>query len=304
MPIENDPASPEDKTATDPQVEAELAESAEQSEEGSESSEGQGKPEGKAEAKPEDPAEFELVIDGEAPAKAEEAPKDNAAWAASRIREREKDARIAQLEREVQARTPLVESADPGPAPTDEDPDVLWDREKLLAKHAKWLKAKESHEAERVKQSQGWEETKSSIVKSRQELIKQMPEYEKAEAVVDSHIAQKYFGPTPALAVIMRVCKGKTPLVMAALGGDLARLKDLAGENDILEFVGKVKELEGKVKMSKKEGTTPPPPEGKPKGTGGSSGAVDHQRERLLDEATKSGNIDKLRAYDKSKRAK
>lgn len=301
MPIETDPAeTPEDTTTADPQAEEERAESAEtETVEGSETSEDQGK----AEAKPEESDEFEIVVDGE-PAKAEEpAPKDNAAWAASRIREREKDARIAQLEREAQARTQSASAAGPGPAPTDEDPDVLWDREKLLAKHAKWLKVKEVHDAEQVKLNKGWEETKASIFKSRQELIKQTPGYEKAETVADSHLSHKHFGEIPALALIMRACKGKTPLVMAALGSDLARLNDLAGENDILEFVSKVKELEGKVKMLKKSGTTPPPPESKIRGTGGGSGAVDAQEERLREQSMKGGAVDitALRAYKKSR---
>lgn len=310
MPIENDPASPEDKTATDPQVEAELAESTEQSEEGSETSEDQGKPE----EKPEEAVdEVEIGFGGES-AKAEEpTPKDDRAWSKARQVERDLRAENAQLKAEAQARSQPPVAADPGPPPTDEDPDVLWDREKLLAKHAKWLKDKEAHETEKAKSATeaeaakaSWADKVATAERAGVELTKRISDYPARLARVAAALrfpGQKF----DRFATIFEACDdvNKAPSIIAALDRDPARLKDLVETNNAVRFVAKVSKLEDKVQMKEKpKGTTPPPPEGKPKGTGGSSGAVDHQRERLLDEATKSGNIDKLRAYDKSKRAK
>lgn len=310
MPIENDPALPEDKTANPPQLEEETAESAEQSEEGSETSEDQGK----VEDKPEETVdEVDIGFGGE-PAKVEEpAPKDDRAWSKARQVERDLRAENAQLKAEAQARNQPPAVADPGPPPSDEDPDVLWDREKLLAKHAVWLKAKEAHEAEKTKAATeaeaaktSWAQKVSNAQKSADDLTKRMPDYPERQAQVVA--ALRFPGQTfDRFATIFEACDdvSKAPAIIAALARDPARLKDLVETKSAVRFVAKVSKLEDKVQMKEKpKGTTPPPPEGKPRNTGGSSGAVDHQRERLLDEASKSGNIDKLRAYDKSKRAK
>lgn len=306
---ENDPALPEDTKAIDPQVEEGEAESAEQSEEGSETSEDQGK----TEDKPNEPEEIEIVINGE-PAKVDEpAPKDERAWSKAREEARQLKAKVAQLEREAQARTQPAAAPDPGPPPTREDPDVQWDDEKLLAKHAAWLKAKDAQEAEKAQASQkaekqraNWEDNRTKIVKARESLIARMPSspekpgYLDSEAIVDSALASDRIG---KMAAIMHICREKTPLIVAALGRDPARLKDLADEEDMARFIAKVSKLEDKV-QEKKKGTTPPPPEGKPKGTGSGSGAADATERRLIDEAAASGNVNALRAHQKAKRAK
>ncbi len=293
MPIETDPAdNPEDTTATDPQVEEEAGESSEKSEEGAETSENQGKEEETAE-------EVEIVVNGEEAKPEEEPPKDGKAWSKARAAERELKAENARLRRELEVRTQPAAAADPGPEPQLADPDIEWDEAKLKAKHARWIKATEAHEAEKVQASQkaekqrvAWEEKKSVIVKSRDELIRKMPKSEKSlgyldlEANVDAALASDRLG---KMAAIMHVCGEKTPMVVAALGRDPARLKDLAEEDDMARFIAKVSKLEDKV-QEKKKGTTPPPPEKKIGGTGGGSGAVDRTLERLRAIAEKTNN--------------
>lgn len=300
MPIETDPAeTPEDTTTADPQAEEEAAESPEtETGEGSETSEEQGKVEEK-------PDEVEIVIDGE-PAKVEEPPKDHAAWAKMRKRESELAAENAQLKREAQARSQPAAEA-PGQKPTKESCE--WDDDRFERELLAWHEKSRLHEAKKAKAAQdgeevrrAWDQTRATAAQSRAELIKRMPGYLDAELKVNAALGSNEMG-FDRIAAIVEVCEGKAPAVFAALGQDPARLKDLATTKSAARFIAKVSKLEDKVQQ-KKKGTTPPPPEGKPKGTGGSSGAVDHERERLLDEATKSGNINKLRAYDKSKRAK
>lgn len=299
MPDENDPASPEDTTATDPQVEEETAESPEtETGEGSETSEDQGK----AEEKPEESDEFEIVIDGEE-AKAEEPPKDNAAWAAARIRERDKDARIAQLEREAQARSqPEATPDDPGPKPTAES--CGWDEDErdrqLIVWHEK-TKAHEANKAEAAKaveaSNRAWEDNRSSIVKAEQDLVKRSPKAKEAIGVFYNAFVGDKTGKVKAIAHLFGE---KAPLIAAALGQDPARLKDLVEEKDLAFFIKKVSKLEDKV-QEKRKGTTPPPPERKISGTGAASGAVDAQEQRLREQAMKTGDITALRAYKKSR---
>lgn len=302
MPIETDPAAPEDTTTSSPQLEEETAESTEKSEESSETSEDQGKPE--------ESEEVDVVVEGDTPAKAEEPPKDAKAWSKARQVERELRERVSQLEREAQARSqPAAE--DPGEKPTKESCE--WDEDRHERELLAWHKKNDAREAKKVKAAEVAEETKRSWAQtvavadqSRAELIKRMPVYLERESIAITALRSAGLDFDPIAAIVETLeDKKKYPLVIAALGRDPARLKDLVETRSAARFVAKVSKLEDRVEMKEKpKGATPPPPESKPKGTGATAGAVDHQRERLLDEASKSGNIDKLRAYDKSKRAK
>lgn len=301
---ENDPALPEDATATDPQVEEESAESPEtDTGEGSETSEDQGKTEENPE---ENPDEVEIVIDGE-PAKAEEpAPKDDRAWSKARAEARELKAKIAQLEAEAQARNqPEAAPDDPGPEPTDES--TGWDKEVYKREFLAWNEKTKAHEAKKIEAAKAvealdraWKEKAVAIVKAEEELVKRSSKAKEAIGVFYNAFVGDKTGKVKAIAHLFGE---KTPLIAAALGQDPARLKDLVEEKDLAFFIKKVSKLEDKV-QEKKKGTTPPPPEGKPKGTGSGSGAVDAQEERLLEQAVKSRNVDALRAYQRSKRAK
>lgn len=299
MPIENDPALPEDTTAADPQAEEDRAESSEQSEEGSETSEDQGK-----QAKTEELVEeVEISIDGDEVKPDEEPPKDGKAWAKARIREREQDARIAQLEAEAQARIQPPAATDPGPKPTKESCE--WDDDRHELELLAWHKKNDAHQAEKSKAAQEaevsrrtWEEKKVTIAKAEDELVKRAPEAKASIAKFHAAFVGDRMGKVAAIAHLFGE---KAPLIVAALGQDPARLKDLAEEKDLAFFIKKVSKLEDKV-QEKKKATTPPPPEKKIGGTGGSSGAVDAQEERLREQAMKNGgDITALRAYKKSR---
>jgi hypothetical protein len=87
----------------------------------------------------------------------------------------------------------------------------------------------------------------------------------------------------------------KTPAkVICALGQNPKLAQDLAAIGDPVLFGIEVRELEARLKMSKK---TTPPPEKPIKGTGAVSGTVDSQLERLRADAERTGDFSKVMSY-------
>ena len=89
-------------------------------------------------------------------------------------------------------------------------------------------------------------------------------------------------------------------LVIYALGKNLEQAKELAKIDDPVKFAFAVARLESKLKITSRKAATRP--EGKISATASSAGAVDSTLERLREEASKSGNMDKVMAYKRAQK--
>lgn len=264
-----------------------------------------------AEALAEEVAEDEQ---GEAQAEAEEElvvtigddppEEDQTAGAAPWVKElrrshREAQKRIRELEEQANrlksggaADVPVV-----GKKPTIEDCD--YDTEEFEKKLTAWYDQKRSADeaAAKVKQAQeaeqaAWQEQLKQYGESKASL--KVQDFEDAESAV-----LEAFNTTQQGIVV----KGadNSALVVYALGKNPKKLKELAAITDPVKFSFAVARLELQVKQTKR--TAPPPPERQVSGSGGKAGAIDNQLDRLRAEAEKTGDMTKLLAYKRQKRA-
>jgi hypothetical protein len=90
-------------------------------------------------------------------------------------------------------------------------------------------------------------------------------------------------------------------LVIYALGRNPKKAKELAEIKDPVKFAFAVAKLEKDMKVTNRKQA--PAPERVVTGTGRSSGAVDSQLERLREEAARTGNMTKVIAYKRQKKA-
>ena len=87
-----------------------------------------------------------------------------------------------------------------------------------------------------------------------------------------------------------------------ALGKNPKKAKELAAIADPVKFAFAVAKLEAQLKVTNRK-PSPPPPERVISGTGRVSGAVDSTLERLREEAARTGDMSKVVAYRRQKRA-
>jgi len=93
--------------------------------------------------------------------------------------------------------------------------------------------------------------------------------------------------------IIIKVMKNPA-LFIYAIGKNEAKLKELAGITDPVEFTAAVAKLEDKINMKKRSA---PPPESTVRGSGTLSATTDKTLEKLREEAAKTGDYTKVHKY-------
>jgi hypothetical protein len=119
-------------------------------------------------------------------------------------------------------------------------------------------------------------------------------DFEDAEAT-----AQELFDVTQQGIVVQGA--DNPALVIYALGKNPKKAQEIASIKDPVKFAFAVAKLEKELKVTNRKAA--PPPERTIQGTGRVSGSVDSTLERLRAEALKTGDMTKVVAYKRQKRA-
>lgn len=253
----------------------------------------EGEPE--AEAESEEPDEIVVSIDGEEPPPQEEqaAPE----WVRELRREhRELKKRNRELESRVNQSTETNPVVNLGPKPNLEALD--YDTEKYEQSLADWYERKrlvddQQGQVRRAEeeQQQAWNAKLEGYVEAKTKL--KVRDYDDAEEV-----AQQMFNVVQQGVVIQGA--ENPALVIYALGKNPKKAKELAAIDDPVKFAFAVAKLESNLKIGNRKAATQP--ERTVSATAPSSGAVDSTLERLREEASKTGNMDKVMAYKRAQK--
>jgi hypothetical protein len=256
-----------------------------------------------------EPIEAE-VIDTEIPAEDDEVtvsigeeapPPEDKTEAPEWVRELRKTNRELQrqnreLQNKLQA-APIEKPVTLGKKPSLEDHD--YDADKFELALSEWFdrkrqadEANAKAEAEVTNQQKAWQAKLDGYGKAKAEL--KVKDYDDAEAV-----AQELFNVTQQGVVLQGA--DNPALVIYAIGKNPAKAKELAEIKDPVKFAFAVAKLEKELKVTSRKPV--PPPEKVVTGTARSSGAVDSTLERLREEAAKTGNMSKVVAYRRQKKA-
>jgi hypothetical protein len=247
------------------------------------------------EAESEEPDEIVVSIDGEEPPPQEEqaAPE----WVRELRREhRELKKRNRELESRVNQSTETNPVVNLGPKPNLEALD--YDTEKYEQSLADWYERKrlvddQQSQARRSEeeQQQAWNAKLEGYVEAKTKL--KVKDYDDAEEV-----AQQLFNVVQQGVVIQGA--ENPALVIYALGKNPEKAKELAAIDDPVKFAFAVAKLESKLKVGNRKAATQP--ERTVSATARSSGSVDSTLERLREEASKTGNMDKVMAYKRAQK--
>jgi hypothetical protein len=253
----------------------------------------EGEPEEEAES--EEPDEIVVSIDGEEPPPQEEqaAPE----WVRELRREhRELKKRNRELESRVSQSAETNPAVTLGAKPSLENLD--YDTEKYEQSLADWYERKrlvddQQSQARRSEeeQQQAWNAKLEGYVEAKTKL--KVRDYDDAEEV-----AQQMFNVVQQGVVIQGA--ENPALVIYALGKNPEKAKELAAIDDPVRFAFAVAKLESKLKVGNRKAATQP--ERTVSATARSSGSVDSTLERLREEASKTGNMDKVMAYKRSQK--
>lgn len=228
-------------------------------------------------------------------------PEEEKESAPEWVRELRKNHREAQKrirELEAQVSSPAKESTPQlGKKPTLEDHDYDADKfEQALTdwhdRKRKIEKAKEEAEEQEKAQAKAWQEKLDGYAKSKTAL--KVKDFDDAESAV-----QESFDVTQQGIVLQG--SENPALLIYALGKNQAKAKELSAIKDPVKFAFAIAKLETQLKVTNKK--TPPPPEKVVTGTGRVSGSSDVTLERLREEAARTGDMSKVVAYKRSKRA-
>ena len=253
----------------------------------------EGEPE--AEAESEEPDEIVVSIDGEEPPPQEEqaAPE----WVRELRREhRELKKRNRELESRVSQSAETNPAVTLGAKPSLENLD--YDTEKYEQSLADWYERKrlvddQQGQVRRAEeeQQQAWNAKLEGYVEAKTKL--KVRDYDDAEEV-----AQQMFNVVQQGVVIQGA--ENPALVIYALGKNPKKAKELAAIDDPVKFAFAVAKLESNLKIGNRKAATQP--ERTVSATAPSSGAVDSTLERLREEASKTGNMDKVMAYKRAQK--
>jgi len=254
----------------------------------------EGEPEAE-EAESEEPDEIVVSIDGEEPPPQEEqaAPE----WVRELRREhRELKKRNRELESRVNQSTETNPVVNLGPKPNLEALD--YDTEKYEQSLADWYERKKLVDEQQSQvrraeeeQQQAWNAKLEGYVEAKTKL--KVRDYDDAEEV-----AQQMFNVVQQGVVIQGA--ENPALVIYALGKNPKKAKELAAIDDPVKFAFAVAKLESNLKIGNRKAATQP--ERTVSATAPSSGAVDSTLERLREEASKTGNMDKVMAYKRAQK--
>jgi hypothetical protein len=255
--------------------------------------EDEGEPEDKAES--EDSDEIIVAIDGEEPPPQEEqaAPE----WVRELRREhRELKKRNRELESRVSQSTETNPVVTLGAKPSLEALD--YDTEKYEQSLADWYERKLLVDDQQTKarrseeeQQRAWNAKLEGYVEAKTKL--KVRDYDDAEEV-----AQQLFNVVQQGVMIQGA--ENPALVIYALGKNPKKAKELAAIDDPVKFAFAVAKLESQLKISNRKAATKP--EKTFSATAPARGAVDSTLERLREEASKTGNMDKVMAYKRAQK--
>jgi len=202
-----------------------------------------------------------------------------------------------ELQGRLQAAPPEIKPVVIGNKPKLQDHD--YDSDKYEEALSSWFERKRKNDdvnaqqdAEVQNQNRAWQSKLDSYTKAKAEL--RVKDFEDAEAV-----AQELFSVTQQGVMLQGA--DNPALVIYALGRNPKKAKELAEIKDPVKFAFAVAKLEKDMKVTNRKQA--PAPERVVTGTGRSSGAVDSQLERLREEAARTGNMTKVIAYKRQKKA-
>lgn len=230
----------------------------------------------------------------------EESPPPEENRAPDWVRELRKSHR--ELQRKNRELEDRLKTAEPkpvslGPKPTLNDFD--YDADKFESALEDWYRKRD--EVERVNaarrseeeiQQKAWSDKLKSYEESKSVL--RVNDYEDAESIAQEMLSVTQQG------VLIAGCENPA-LVVYALGKNPKKAKELSQITDPVKFAFAVAKLESQLKVNRK---TPPPVMKTVSGSGPVSGSVDSTLERLREDALRTGDISKVLAYKKQKRAK
>jgi hypothetical protein len=255
--------------------------------------EDEGEPEDKAES--EDSDEIIVAIDGEeSPPQEEQAAPE---WVRELRREhRELKKRNRELESRVSQSTETNPVVTLGAKPSLEALD--YDTEKYEQSLADWYERKRLVDDQQAKarrseeeQQRAWNAKLEGYVEAKTKL--KVRDYDDAEEV-----AQQVFNVVQQGVMIQGA--ENPALVIYALGKNPKKAKELAAIDDPVKFAFAVAKLESQLKISNRKAATKP--EKTFSATAPARGAVDSTLERLREEASKTGNMDKVMAYKRAQK--
>ena len=202
-----------------------------------------------------------------------------------------------ELQGKLQAAPPETKPVVIGNKPKLEDHD--YDADKYEEALTSWFdrkrQADESNarqEAEVVNQQKAWQSRLDGYGKAKAELrVKDFEDAEEAFQQVSSITQQ---------GIVLQGADNPA-LVIYALGKNPKKNKELCDIKDPVKFAFAVAKLEKELKVTNRKQA--PAPERVVTGTGRSSGAVDSTLERLREEAARTGNMTKVIAYKRQKKA-
>ena len=215
-----------------------------------------------------------------------------------RKQNREKERRIRELEAKLHT-TAQTENKPVvlGPKPKLEEHD--YDTDQYEAALSLWFERKRAadQEAEKARQAEqaqrdAWQARLDAYGKARAEL--KVKDFDDAESTVQEllDVAQQ--------GIVVQGADNPA-LVIYALGKNPKKAKEIADIKDPVKFAFAVAKLEKELKVTNRKAA--PPPERTVQGTGRVSGAVDSTLERLRAEAERTGDMTKVLAYKRQKRA-
>lgn len=244
----------------------------------------------------EDEESDEVVISiGEEPPPPEPEPAPE--W----VRELRKSHReLQRRNRELEAKIQQAPETNPvvtlGAKPSLESYD--YDTEKYEASLADWYERKRSVDEQEAKarqaeqqQAEAWQQKLQGYAEAKTKL--KVKDYDDAEEV-----AQQTFNVVQQGVMIQGA--EDPALVIYALGKNPKKAKELAQIDDPVKFAFAVAKLESQLKISNRKAATRP--EKQVSATAPIKGAVDSTLERLREEASRTGNMDKVMAYKRAQK--
>jgi hypothetical protein len=209
---------------------------------------------------------------------------------------RELQKRNRELEAQVHQTTETNPVVTLGAKPSLEQHD--YDTDKYEASLADWYERKRSVDDQQAQarqaeqqQADAWQQQLQGYADAKSKL--KVRDYDDAEEV-----AQQTFNVVQQGVMIQGA--EDPALVIYALGKNPKKAKELAKIDDPVKFAFAVAKLESQLKISNRKAATRP--EGKVSATAPLKGAVDSTLERLREEASKSGNMDKVMAYKRAQK--
>ena len=209
---------------------------------------------------------------------------------------RELQKRNRELEAQVHQTTETNPVVTLGAKPSLENHD--YDTDKYEASLADWYERKRSVDDQQAQarqaeqqQADAWQQQLQGYADAKSKL--KVRDYDDAEEV-----AQQTFNVVQQGVMIQGA--EDPALVIYALGKNPKKAKELAQIDDPVKFAFAVAKLESQLKISNRKAATRP--ESKVSATAPIKGAVDSTLERLREEASKSGNMDKVMAYKRAQK--